>query len=348
MHGTETTDRPSAAPHARVTGARRTRVLGAVAALACGGCAGPQSALDPGGRGAEQLAELFWILLAGSAAIWLGSVTVWVWASYASRRPVDEARARRWIVIGGVVLPVLLLGGVLAYSLRTLPDFLAPAPEGSLRVRVVGYQYWWRVQYPDSAGAVVELANEVRLPAGEPVQLELESRDVIHSLWIPALGGKMDMIPGRRTRLRLDPVEPGVYRGACAELCGVSHALMAISVVVQEPEEFRAWLARQARPAVTPSPGSEEERGGEVFLASGCGACHRVRGTPADGTLGPDLTHVGSRISLAAGTLPNETEAFRRFVAETAEVKPGVHMPAFGMLGATDLDALAAYLKGLL
>lgn len=312
------------------------------------GCSGPQSALDPAGRDAERLADLFWILIAGAAVIWLGSVTLWVWASYLKRGPVESERSRRWILVGGgVVLPVLLLAGLLAHSLRMLPPLLEPAPEGSLRIHVIGHQYWWRVQYPDSGGAVVELANELRLPAGEIVQLELETRDVIHSFWIPALGGKMDMIPGRRTRLRLEPLEPGTYRGACAEYCGTSHALMALPVVVAEPDAFRAWLRAQAQPAAPPPPGSEAERGGEVFLASGCGACHAIRGTPADGTLGPDLTHVGGRLSLAAGTLPNATEAFRRFVAETAEVKPGVHMPAFGMLEPEDLDALAAYLEGL-
>src|SRR5690606_27163507 len=162
-----------------------------------------------------------------------------------------------------------------------------------------------------------------------------------------ALGGKMDMIPGRRTRLRLEPLEPGTYRGACAEYCGTSHALMALPVVVEEPDAFRAWLRAQAQPAAPPPPGTEAERGGAGCPASACGACPANRGTPADGTLGPDLALVGGPLSLGAGSLPNATEASRRFVGETAEVKPGVHMPAFGMLEPEDLDALAAYLEGL-
>jgi cytochrome c oxidase subunit 2 len=178
------------------------------------------------------------------------------------------------------------------------------------------------------------------------VELELESRDVIHAFWIPALGGKVDMIPGRQTRLRLEPTEVGVYRGTCAEYCGDSHAWMSFPVFVLEPAEFTRWLAQQAEPASSPSVG-EARRGGELFLENGCGACHSVRGGRADGVVGPDLTHVGSRASLAAGLLANDVDDFTRWVASTHELKPGAVMPPFGMLAKQDLHAIGVYLDGL-
>jgi cytochrome c oxidase subunit 2 len=310
------------------------------------GCSGPQSALDPAGESAARLADLFWLLTLGALAIWAVAVALWIWGVYFARRPLGP-RGRRWLLVGGgAVFPTLLLAGVLSYSLAMLPDILEPAPEGSLRIEVTGYQWWWRVRYIPPNGEPVESANEVRLPVGEPVRLDLESRDVIHSFWIPPLGGKMDMIPGRRTTLSLLPTETGTFRGACAEYCGSSHALMALVVVVEEREEFDRWLAAERGPAASP-PGPQEQRGQEVFLASGCGACHAVRGTPADGTVGPDLTHVGGRLSLGAGTLAATRESFRRFVAETDRVKPSVQMPAFGMLPDDDLDAIAAYMESL-
>ena len=163
---------------------------------------------------------------------------------------------------------------------------------------------------------------------------------------MPKLAGKVDMIPGRVTRLALLPTRTGVFRGVCAEYCGTSHALMKFDVVVQEKEEFNRWLAHQARPAEPPTELSAK-RGQDHFLANGCGACHTVRGIPAAGVIGPDLTHVGSRLSLAAGTLSAEHDEFRRWIALTEVVKPGAHMPKFDMLPAEHLQALAIYLKGL-
>jgi cytochrome c oxidase subunit 2 len=178
------------------------------------------------------------------------------------------------------------------------------------------------------------------------VEFQLESSDVIHSFWIPALGGKVDMIPGRRTRLVLKPTQTGVYRGVCAEYCGASHALMSFFVVVEREQDFERWLARQAEPAASPR-GQTATRGGELFVANGCGACHSVRGTPADGVIGPDLTHVGSRHSVGAGVLETRADAFLQWLRRTNELKPSVLMPAFGMLPPDDLRALAVYLEGL-
>jgi cytochrome c oxidase subunit 2 len=254
--------------------------------------------------------------------------------------------ARTLVVVGGFAVPAVALAILLSYSLAMLPDFLAPVPAGSLRVSVAGEQWWWRVRYQRPGREAIELANEIRLPVGEPVEFQLESRDVIHSFWIPSLAGKSDMIPGRRTRLRVEPLETGIFRGVCAEYCGASHALMGFPVVVQEKSEFEEWLDRQSEPAAM-SEAPLAARGRELFGASGCGACHTIRGTTADGALGPDLTHVGSRRSLAAGLLPNTHEDFELWITRTEDLKPSVHMPSFGMLPASEIEAIAAYLGSL-
>jgi cytochrome c oxidase subunit 2 len=314
--------------------------------LGISACSGPQSALETASRDAERVAHLFWWMTIGSALIWLLVVMLAVYSTYVAPTRHDVKPARLLIVGGGVVLPSVVLVVLLSYGLAMLPDLLAPAPEGSLRIRVSGEQWWWRVRYLPAKDDPVDLANEIRLPVGEPVEFELESPDVIHSFWIPSLGGKVDMIPGRKTRLRLEPTRPGVFRGVCAEYCGTSHALMAFAVIVQEPHEFAAWLETQAKPAAEPSDPLAAQ-GRAVFLQNGCGACHTIRGTVADGVVGPDLTHVGGRRSLGAGTVPNGTDEFRQWIARTDVVKPGVHMPAFGMLPERDLRALAAYLESL-
>ncbi|HLU40150.1 MAG TPA: cytochrome c oxidase subunit II [Planctomycetota bacterium] len=322
------------------------RKIGTAAALAASGCTGPQSALDPAGPDARLLAHLFWGMSIGSAVVWLVVVALTLHAFRPARRPVSTRAARLLLLGGGVALPTAVLTGLLAYALALLPRMLAPAPPGSLTIEVTGYQWWWRVRYLRPGDEPVELANEIRLPVGESVDFRLAAADVIHSFWIPALGGKVDMIPGRRTRLHLRAARTGTFRGVCAEYCGTAHALMAFDVVVHERDEFERWLARQAQPAPAPE-GDLAARGAEAFLANGCGACHAVRGTAADGVVGPDLTWVGGRQSLGAGTLRNGVDALRAFVARTDALKPGVHMPSFGMLADDDLSAIAAWLGGL-
>jgi cytochrome c oxidase subunit 2 len=285
-------------------------------------------------------------MAAGAAAIWVVFVGLALHATYFVRKPLSPRNGRLLIIGGGVIVPVLVLTSLLVHGLAMLPDILAPAPEGALRIQVTGHQWWWRVRYPREGGQPVDLANEIHLPIGRPVEFQLESSDVIHSFWIPALGGKVDMIPGRRTRLVLEPARLGVYRGVCAEYCGASHALMGLFVVVEREEEFERWLANQAGPAASPE-GASATHGAELFVASGCGACHSVRGTQADGVIGPDLTHVGSRRSIGAGVLATGSETLVRWLSRTSELKPSVHMPAFGMLPAQELRALSAYLDGL-
>jgi cytochrome c oxidase subunit 2 len=322
-------------------------VVGA-GALWLAGCDGPQSALDPAGRGAARIANLFWGMAAGAGIIWLAVIGLAIYAMRVRPESHSQSGAQFLIIGGGAVLPTVVLAGLLAYGLAMIPQLLVPASGSALHIAVSGEQWWWRVRYltSGSTGGAVELANEIRLPVGARVEFHLESPDVIHSFWIPSLGGKIDMIPGRRNRLALEPTRTGVFRGTCAEYCGTSHALMSLYVVVLEPEDFAAWLAHQQEPAQPPAV-VLAERGQELFLANGCGACHTVRGTPAAGVVGPDLTHVGSRLSLGAGILPNDPEAFQRWIAHTDNVKPEVLMPAFGMLPPEDVQALAAYLDGL-
>ena len=200
--------------------------------------------------------------------------------------------------------------------------------------------------YVTPEGEPVMSANEVVLPVGARTQISLMSDTVIHSFWAPTIAGKVDMFPGRETRITLEPTRAGVFRGQCAEFCGESHALMAFAVRVLEPEAYADWLAAEAGPARPPET-PEEIAGREVFLAEGCGACHAIRGTAAMGSFGPDLTHVGSRETLGAGILPNEPEAMARWIAHTERVKPGVSMPSYAHLEPDALAALVAYLGSL-
>ncbi len=325
--------------------ARRPLVL-IVLAAAGAACAAPHSALSPAGVDAERAAGLTWLMSVGAIVIWLAVIAL----AWGYGRPHAEApnRRRDWwlIVFGGVLFPLLVLTSLLVYGLRELPAYLARAPEGSLVIDVVGKQWWWDVRYHPAGGGEIATANEIRVPVGEPVQFRLASDNVIHSFWIPALGGKMDMIPGRLTYLRLEPTRMGTFLGMCAEYCGTAHALMRLQVIVMEPGAFRAWLALQASEARPPADPTAA-RGAEAFVRHGCGACHRVRGTAADGAIAPDLTHVGSRRALGAGIRPMTISELRRWIADASQVKPGAHMPPFDMLPSSDLDAMAAYLRAL-
>lgn len=278
--------------------------------------------------------------------IWLGVVGLLVYASQKRRQALGEHGAGRLIFWCGAAVPSLLLFFLLAYALWLMPGlrpFASASDAPGLRIAVTGEQFWWRVAYhPEDGDRPVFAANEIRLPVGERVEFLLDSTDVIHSFWIPSLGGKMDMIPGRQTRLSLLATKPGTYRAACAEYCGTSHALMAFTAIAMEPEAFQQWLT--ARSAPSPGAGSP---GHDLFLRHGCGACHRVDGTEANGDVGPDLSHVGSRATLGAGILPNDEAALRSFIAHPQAIKPGSRMPDFAMLPEQDIAAIAAWLKGL-
>ena len=304
-----------------------------------------QSALNVAGRDAELIAHLFTVMMVGALIVWAAVVAAAIYAIKARRGRHTEREANLFVIGGGVALPTVVLAALLWYGLPLVPQVLALPSGDALRIHVTGKQWWWRVQY-GTPGRLVETANELRLPVGQRVELELSSPDVIHSFWVPSLAGKMDMIPGRTTRLAIEPTRTGVFRGACAEYCGASHALMAFDVVVTDEATFQRWLDAQAMPAAPPGD-TVAASGRQTFFANGCSACHTIRGTAAAGGIGPDLTHVASRASIGAATLPNQEDALVRWIRDTDRVKPGVHMPAFRALTSDELTALAAYLGDL-
>lgn len=329
------------------TGKRRTAraiVLAAVPAAGYGGV--DVSSLVPAGMEADVVARLFWIMVAGAGVVWLVVLAI---ALYAMARPGPRERrvGRLLILVGGVATPVVVLGALLVYGLVLMPKLREPPPTEGPHVAVTGEQWWWRVRYAGFGdGGDVVLANEIRLPVGERVRFVFDSPDVVHSFWVPSLAGKVDMIPGRTTTLVLEPNRTGVFRGACAEYCGTSHAHMRFVVVVMERAAFDRWLRAQAAPARAPrTPG--ELAGQAAFRRNGCGACHAIRGTAARGAVGPDLTHVGSRLELAAGTLPNDAGAFARWIGNAHAYKPEALMPPFAALPQAELRDIALYLDGL-
>ena len=267
-----------------------------------------------------------------------------------------ERIGARVMVGAGAMVPAVILGVLLVITMRVLaavslpshalaqPDD-PPAP-GELTVKVTGRQYWWEVEYLDAEPQRrFETANELRIPVGRRVIVRLATDDVIHSFWVPGLGGKMDLIPGRTNVTFIEASRPGVWRGQCAEYCGVQHAKMAFVVVAEPPDRWDAWATRQRLPAPT-ARDSLALADRATFLTSGCVLCHAVRGTPARGELGPDLTHLASRLTLAAGTLPNTAGHRYGWVANPQAIKPGSKMPA-ASLSPHQLDAIVRYLGTL-
>lgn len=321
-----------------------SRYAPAVCLLLSGcGAEGAQSALRPGGIAAAKIATLTWVMTVTFTVIFFLVVAVMLLAVFRSRQaePAHPPFGRSGLIIaGGVVLPLVVVIPLLIYSLET--SAALRMPEDALTIRVIGHQWWWEVEYPEHG---VVTANEIHIPAGEPVRLELLSADVIHSFWVPALNGKRDMIPGIVNEFWIQADRPGEYRGQCAEYCGLQHAHMALVVVALPPEEFAAWAHQRDEPETAPDTELERE-GLAIFLRAGCSRCHAIRGTPAAGELGPDLTHIGSRETLGAGTIPNTHGNLMGWIGNAQGVKPGVFMPAM-YLPAEELHALTQYLEGL-
>jgi cytochrome c oxidase subunit 2 len=299
--------------------------------------------LDPAGLAAHTIAGVAWSLFVGSTLIFVGVMAL---LAVALRQRAGKVHPRWWIVGGGLVFPVVVLSTLMVFTAVRSAQLTRAPPANALVIYVTGKMWWWEVRYRTPDGTDVVLANEIHIPLNQPVVIGLSSSDVIHSFWIPQLGGKMDMVPGRTHRLLLQPSAIGVYRGQCAEYCGEQHARMALHVVVHEPADFRRWLAAQAQPARTPAS-PLAERGRAAFVAQRCSACHTVRGVSEEGRLGPDLTHVGSRLHLGAGTLRNDAAALQRWIAQVQHVKPGARMPSYGGHEAAHVQAISAWLDGL-
>jgi cytochrome c oxidase subunit 2 len=303
--------------------------------------------LNPVTPGGGAIAGLFWVTLALSLVVFVlvaGLLVVSI-ARFRSRPgevgEPEQVHGNRTLELVWTVGPALLLGALFVLAVVTMGRADAEEP-GALRVRVVGWQWWWEYQLEDGVVA----ANELHLPVGVPTRLEMTSGDVVHAFWVIRFGWKRDVIPGKLNVLPVRVDQAGTYQGACAEYCGRQHAWMRPRVVAEPPETFEAWLARQRAPADPPAD-DLARRGQEVFLTNTCVNCHAVRGTPAGSRVGPDLTHFGGRTTLGAGVAENTPEELRRWLRDPNELKPGTLMPSYSNLADEELDALVAYLRGL-
>lgn len=305
---------------------------------------GAPSTLDPAGPGAARIAGLWWLMLwisAGVCAVTVAMIGYAVFKRSRAAAPNLEAKwAEPFVLVAGAVLPTLVLAGVFIVSLTVMSDQSSRGAEADLVVEVVAHDWWWEARYPEEMGGAVT-ANEIHIPVGEPVELRLDSADVIHSFWVPRLQAKTDMIPGKTTSMWIQADRPGRYRGQCAEFCGLQHANMIFFVVAQEPQTFDAWVAGQSEDAFP-----ENHPGEDVFLSSTCVGCHTIRGTPARGDVGPDLTHLATRETIAAGVLSNTRGNLANWILDPQTIKPGVAMPPTD-LTADELEALLDYLEDL-
>ena len=307
----------------------------------------PPPILDPAGPYAGSVSLLSWLLVGMAVAVLL-VVLVALWlALFGPQRLRKRLGGEKIIWAGGVAFPIIVLTLLLTYGLSLTRNLTQPTQGEAMRIAVSGEMWWWRVTYFDEQGRPsIHDANEIHIPVGQPVVIELQSPDVIHSFWVPQLSGKLDMIPGRRNHIRIQADRPGVFSGQCAEYCGGPHALMGFLVVAHDPAAFEQWRARRGAPP--PPPASEAaRRGQQLFVSTGCAACHRIAGTPANGLAGPDLSHVGARRTLGAGILPNNSGTMAGWIGDSQAIKPGNRMPSYRMLSGEDLRAMAAYLEGL-
>jgi cytochrome c oxidase subunit II len=323
------------------------------AALPLVACAGQQSALDPQGLQSTQILNTLFIFLGVAAIVWIAVMIVLAVGMLRRKRTADqplalhqpfERTAGRVVFILGLATLVIVLGlSIVSYAgQRTV----FAKDEHALTLKIVGHQWWWEVRYEDdSPDKSFVTANEIRIPTGQPVKVELESADVIHSFWVPSLTGKMDLITGQKNELQFTAKTAGVYRGQCAEFCGLQHAHMAFAVLALAPDEFGRWRDHENRGANSPTD-QLGKQGEQLFRARGCALCHTVRGTLAGGQLGPDLTHVGSRTTVAAGTLPLTPATLGAWIADPQHIKPGNLMPKMP-LQSGELIAILHYLEQL-
>lgn len=313
---------------------------------------GTPSVLEPQGA-AISIADLWWLLAGLGGAIFVLVMLYLAFALWRGRArrlaspndplPVASRASIRPVILGGIVLPLLVLPVVTLAALRTLRVISAFVAPDLLTIEVIGQQWWWEVRYPAHG---FETANEIHIPVGQPVAIELRSDNVIHSFCVPELHGKLDLIPGRTNRFVIQADEAGEYRGLCAEFCGVQHANMMFLVIAQPADEFAAWLAQQQQPA--PPPTTEIAQAGHaIFMAQTCLNCHAINGTAATGDLGPDLTHLASRRTLGAAMISNNLGNLGGWVANPQHIKPGNLMPATDGLTGAELQALLAYLQTL-
>lgn len=319
----------------------RAPMLLGVAAISLAACGREQSVLVPLGDEASRIGHLTQLLLFGGAAILALVVALLAAAVFLPDRYRKVLSGDSAILYGGVAFPAIVLTALLLFGVMTTAG-LRQTHESAFRISVEGKQWWWRIRYEGIVERTIESANEIRIPVGQPVQFTLSTGDVIHSFWVPNLAGKLDMIPGRITKLQTVANVAGEMRGQCAEFCGGPHGLMSLRVIAMPPAEFAQWIrARAATVRDKASPGHN------LFNAAGCGACHTIDGTLARGTIGPNLTDVGSRRAIAAETLPMSRDNLVRWITHNQSIKPENLMPQFSNLTEAELSLLSTYLEQL-
>jgi cytochrome c oxidase subunit 2 len=311
------------------------------------------SVLNPSSPQTRLIERLWDAMYLTSVVVFVLVVGALLWGAFRRRRAdngsvVESGRERRLTLAVTVAtgVTVVILFGFLVFDMAVGRQLTKNPGDQALQIRVTGHQWWWEVQYRDSIPQNwVTTANEIHIPAGRPVVFELRSTDVIHSFWPPSLSQKRDLIPGDENSLWFQADTPGVYRGQCLEYCGLQHAKMGFLVIADSPADFATWLDRQRDTALTPTD-SVTRRGQEVFLASSCVMCHAISGTPAGSRIGPDLTHLASRQTIAAGTLPNTRGNLAGWILNPQAFKPGTRMPP-NQFSPDDLQALLTYLESL-
>jgi cytochrome c oxidase subunit 2 len=317
------------------------------------GCSGRQSALDAQGLQSEQIRQTLFVFLVIAAMVWIAVVIVLGVGMLRRKREFAqplalhepfEQRSARVIFWLGLATTVIVLG--LSFVSYAGQRTVFAKSENALTLKIIGHQWWWEVHYEDaSPEKSFVTANEIRIPTGQPVKVELESADVIHSFWVPSLTGKMDLITGQKNELQFTATNAGVYRGQCAEFCGLQHAHMAFAVIALPPDEFGRWREHENQGADSPLD-QLGKQGEALFRARGCALCHNISGTLAGGQMGPDLTHVGSRTTIAAGTLPNTPATLGAWISDPQHIKPGNLMPKMP-LQSDELIAILHYLEQL-
>ena len=321
----------------------------AIVCIALCGC-GTQSPLSPKSPQSSDISTLWWWMLVVAAVIFLGAVGMLIigWIRRGEEGLPFFGKSERaemsLVVLFGIVIPaVILIALFLVSDVYVLGKTDAPSSRSSeMTIDVTGHQWWWEVHYP---GTTAVTANEIHIPAETQVTVVGSSADVIHSFWVPQLNRKIDLIPGRQNRLGLYASQPGVYRGQCAEFCGLQHAHMSFYVVADPPDRFRAWLANMAATA-RPPKGPAQRTGQSLFLSDQCASCHEIRGTPAQGRIGPDLTHLASRTTIAALTLPNTQQFLQQWIKDPQHFKPGNKMPGLNLSDA-EISSIVTYLRSL-
>ncbi|MBY3179524.1 cytochrome c oxidase subunit II [Rhizobium leguminosarum] len=317
--------------------------------LLCG-CSSHQSVLDAQGEAAIALKDLIIFVALVAAVIWLAVVSVMAFAlvrKNSQSAGLDHRSERMMtIAVATATAATALVVGVLTVASFYTTRALNSGGDAEVTVVVRGQQWWWQFIYADrDQRPIFQTANELHIPVGKTIRLRLQAADVIHSFWVPSLAGKLDLIPGRENILTLRAERPGVYRGQCAEFCGLQHSHMAFVVVAEDDADYQHWLAGQRRDGAAPS-GAEAIAGKAIFLAKPCAACHTIRGTSASGSTGPDLTHVGSRRTIAAGLLEITRGSLAAWIADPQTLKPGNNMPIVP-LTADELRQLSAYMESL-